>query len=103
MGLDETQTIGHDQAHDRVEPCGVAAVYFNPDFGTNSGIDLKKKMAANKVRKKTAKKASKKKPANKAADKAVDKNVDWSQKAMALWNNGKFKNQSKAKYCSGLQ
>jgi len=62
----------------------------------NSGIDLKKKMAANKARKKTAKKASKKKPANKAADKAVDKNVDWSQKAMALWNNGKFKNPKKA-------
>jgi len=56
-----------------------------------SGINLKKKMTALK-----AKKASKKKPANKAADKVADKNVDWSQKAMALWQNGKFKNPRKA-------
>jgi len=56
-----------------------------------SGINLKKKMTALK-----AKKGSKKKPANKAADKVADKNVDWSQKAMALWQNGKFKNPRKA-------
>jgi len=52
-----------------------------------SGINLKKKLTAQK-----AKKASKKKLANKVAD----KNADWSQKAMALWQNGKFKNPRKA-------
>ena len=55
------------------------------------GINLKKKLTAQK-----AKKASKKKPANKAPNKVADKNADWSQKAMALWQNGKFQNPRKA-------
>ena len=56
-----------------------------------SGINLKKKWTAQK-----AKKPSNKKPANKAADRVADKNTDWSQKAMALWQNGKFKTPRKA-------
>jgi predicted Zn-dependent protease len=57
-----------------------------------SGNDLKRKLTAKKTRKKQAKKAFRKKPAAKAAN----KDVDWSQKAMALWENGKFKNPQKA-------
>lgn len=57
-----------------------------------SGNDLKKKLTAKKARKKQTKKASLKKPAARAAN----KDVDWSQKAMALWENGKFNNPQKA-------
>jgi TolA-binding protein len=53
----------------------------------DSGSGMKKKLAATK-----AKKPSQKKPGSKT----VDKNVDWSLKAMALWENGKFKNPKKA-------
>jgi Tfp pilus assembly protein PilF len=58
----------------------------------NSGKNLKKKLMAKKSRKQKAQKASPKKPAAQAAN----KDVDWSQKAMALWQNGKFKNPKKA-------
>ena len=53
---------------------------------------LKKKLTAKAARKKQVKKASPKKP----AARTVNKDVDWSQKAMALWENGKFKNPKKA-------
>jgi Flp pilus assembly protein TadD len=59
-----------------------------PDLGS----DFKKKLMAKKKGTKKAQKASQKKPAAQAAN----KDVDWSQKAMALWQNGKFKNPKKA-------
>ena len=57
----------------------------------DSGSSLKKKLSATKARKKKATTASAKKSAAGAG-----KNVDWSQKAMALWENGKYKNPEKA-------
>ncbi len=57
----------------------------------DSGTSLKKKLTAKKASKKTAKKKSGNK--NSAGS---GKNVDWSQKAMALWENGKYKNPQKA-------
>ena len=56
----------------------------------DKGRDLKKKLTAKKARKKAIKKTSLKKPSSAA------KNRDWSQKAMALWKNGKFKDPKKA-------
>ena len=50
----------------------------------DSESSLKKKLSATKARKKKATKAS------------AEKNVDWSQKAMTLWENGKYKNPQKA-------
>jgi len=58
----------------------------------DSGKNLKKKLTAKKARKKQAKKTSLKKPETTGAN----KDVDWSQKAMALWQNGKFKDPKKA-------
>ncbi len=58
----------------------------------DSGGNLKKKLTAKKTLKKRARKASQKKPAAMPAN----EDVDWSQKAMALWENGKFKNPKKA-------
>ena len=55
-----------------------------------SGSDLKKKLTAKKTSKKQVKKTSRKRPSGGAA------NQDWSQKAMALWKNGKFKDPKKA-------
>ena len=57
----------------------------------DSGSRLKKKLSATKARKKKATKASAKKSAA-----GTGKVVDWSQKAMALWENGKYKNPKKA-------
>ena len=56
----------------------------------DSNRDLKKKLTANKTSRKRAKKTSLKRPSDGAA------NGDWSQKAMALWKNGKFKDSKKA-------
>ncbi len=58
----------------------------------DSGSSLKKKLSAKSARKKRTDKASAKKTAT--AD--AGKNMDWSQKAMALWDNGKYKNPKKA-------
>ena len=57
----------------------------------DSGTSLKKKLTAKKARKKTAKKTSGNTPAS-----GTGKNADWSQKAMALWEDGKYKNPKKA-------
>ena len=56
----------------------------------NSDRDLKKKLTAKKTSQKRTKKTSLKTPSDGAA------NGDWSQKAMALWKNGKFKDPKKA-------
>jgi len=56
----------------------------------DSSTDLKKKLTAKKTSRKRAKKTSLKRPSDGAA------NGDWSQKAMALWKNGKFKDPKKA-------
>ena len=56
----------------------------------DSNSDLKKKLTAKKTSRKRAKKTSLKRPSEGAT------NGDWSQKAMALWQNGKFKNPKKA-------
>ena len=56
----------------------------------DSSSDLKKKLTAKKTSKKRTKKSSLKTPSNGAAS------GDWSQKAMALWKNGKFKDPKKA-------
>jgi hypothetical protein len=56
----------------------------------DSTSDLKKKLTAKKARKKPIKKTSLKTPSSGAT------NQDWSQKAMALWKNGKFKDPKKA-------
>ena len=56
----------------------------------DSNSDLKKKLTAKKTSRKRAKKTSLKRPSDGAA------NGDWSQKAMALWKNGKFKDPKKA-------
>jgi tetratricopeptide (TPR) repeat protein len=58
----------------------------------DSDKKMKKKLLSLKARKKKSKEASPKKP----AAVATSKNVDWSQKAMALWENGKFKDPKKA-------
>jgi tetratricopeptide (TPR) repeat protein len=58
----------------------------------NSDNNMKNKLTAKKARKKQAKKVSQKKP----AARATNKDVDWSWKAMALWENGKFKSPKKA-------
>ena len=51
-------------------------------------INLSKKLN----KRKAAAKMNKKNPANQT----MNRNVDWSQKAMALWQNGKYKNPNKA-------
>ena len=56
----------------------------------DSNSDLKKKLTAKKTSLKRAKKTSLKRPSDGAT------NGDWSQKAMALWKNGKFKDPKKA-------
>ena len=56
----------------------------------DSDSDLKKKLTAKKTSQKRTKKTSLKTPSDGAA------NGDWSQKAMALWKNGKFKDPKKA-------
>jgi len=56
----------------------------------DSNSDLKKKLTAKKTSRKRAKKTSLKRPSDGAT------NGDWSQKAMALWKNGKFKDPKKA-------
>jgi len=58
----------------------------------DSNSDLKKKLTARKTQKKLPQKTSLKKPGR--TDAIGD--ADWSQKAMALWQNGKFKNPKKA-------
>ncbi|MEE4265435.1 MAG: tetratricopeptide repeat protein [Desulfobacteraceae bacterium] len=58
----------------------------------DSGSNMKKKLTAKTDRKKLAKKTSLKRPVTTGAD----KDEDWSQKAMALWQNGKFKDPQKA-------
>ena len=58
----------------------------------DSNSDLKKKLTAKKTQKKRPQKTSLKKPGSTGAI----GNADWSQKAMALWQNGKFKNPKKA-------
>ena len=57
----------------------------------DSNTSLKKKLTAKKSRKKTARKKS-----GITKSTGSRKNVDWSQKAMALWDNGKYKNPKKA-------
>jgi len=56
----------------------------------DSNSDLKKKLTAKKTSRKRAKKTPLKRPSDSAT------NEDWSQKAMALWKNGKFKDPKKA-------
>ena len=56
----------------------------------DSSSDLKKKLTAKKTSQQRTKKTSLKTPSDGAA------NGDWSQKAMALWKNGKFKDPKKA-------
>jgi TolA-binding protein len=56
----------------------------------DSSGDLKKKLTAKKTSRKQAKKTSLKTPSTGAG------NGDWSQKAMALWKNEKFKDPKKA-------
>ena len=58
----------------------------------DSNSDLKKKLTAQKTQKKRPQKTSLKKPGSTGAI----GDADWSQKAMALWQNGKFKNPKKA-------
>ena len=58
----------------------------------DSNSDLKKKLTARKTQKKRPQKTSLKKPGRTGAI----GDADWSQKAMALWQNGKFKNPKKA-------
>ena len=58
----------------------------------DSNSDLKKKLTARKTQKKRPQKTSLKKPGSTGAI----EDADWSQKAMALWQNGKFKNPKKA-------
>jgi len=58
----------------------------------DSNSDLKKKLTAKKTQKKRPQKTSLKKPGSTGAI----GDADWSQKAMALWQNGKFKNPKKA-------
>jgi len=50
----------------------------------NLSKKLNKRKAATKVNKK------------KSGNQTINQNVDWSQKAMALWQNGKYKNPNKA-------
>jgi hypothetical protein len=57
----------------------------------DSNSDLKKKLTARKTQKKRPQKTSLKKPGSTGAI----EDTDWSQKAMALWQNGKFKNPKK--------
>lgn len=57
----------------------------------DSESSLKKKLSATKARNKKTKNASAKK-----STAAAGKNEDWSQKAMALWENGKYKSPKKA-------
>jgi tetratricopeptide (TPR) repeat protein len=68
----------------------------NPDFKLvkqKSSADTQKINLSKKLTKrKTATKVNKKNPANQT----INQNVDWSQKAMALWQNGKYKNPNKA-------
>jgi hypothetical protein len=56
----------------------------------DSGRNLKKELTAQKASKKKIKKTSLKKPSDGTP------NGDWSQKAMALWKNGQFKDPEKA-------
>ena len=58
----------------------------------DSNSNLKKKLTAKKTQKKRPQKTSLKKPGSTGAI----GDADWSQKAMALWQNGKFKNPKKA-------
>ena len=58
----------------------------------DSNSDLKKKLTARKTQKKRPQTTSLKKPGSTGAI----GDADWSQKAMALWQNGKFKNPKKA-------
>jgi Tetratricopeptide repeat/TPR repeat len=58
----------------------------------DSNSDLKKKLTARKTQKKRPQKTSLRKPGSTGAI----GDADWSQKAMALWQNGKFKNPKKA-------
>jgi len=58
----------------------------------DSSSSLKKKLSVKKARQKTAKKTSAQKPAGASAA----GNADWSQKAIALWENGKYTNPQKA-------
>ena len=57
-----------------------------------SNGNLKKKLLAKKARKEKTPKASAQIPAATAAN----QDVDWSEKAMALWKNGEFRNPKKA-------
>jgi tetratricopeptide (TPR) repeat protein len=57
-----------------------------------SNGNLKKKLLAKKARNEKTPKASAQIPAATAAE----QDVDWSEKAMALWENGKFKNPKMA-------
>jgi tetratricopeptide (TPR) repeat protein len=68
----------------------------NPDFQfvkQNSSTGKQKIKLSQKInRKKTASNVKKKNPANQG----TKQNTDWGQKAMALWQNGKYKNPNKA-------
>ena len=57
-----------------------------------SNGNLKKKLLAKKARKEKTPKAS----AQITAATAANQDVDWSEKAMALWKNGEFRNPKKA-------
>jgi hypothetical protein len=58
----------------------------------DSGSGLKNKLTKKKAQNNQAQKPSQTKPGSED----VDKDVDWSLKAMALWNKGKFKDPQKA-------
>ena len=62
----------------------------------NSKINLKKKLLAKKKTRKTALKTTKEKTGKQAVTANDKRNVDWSQKAMALWEDSKFKNPQMA-------
>jgi len=58
----------------------------------DSGSGIKKRLPVKKAKLNRAKK-----PSNaKRISESVDEDVDWSQKAMALWDKGKFKDPKKA-------
>jgi len=58
----------------------------------NGNFKLSKPDSGGGLKKRLAGRSSQTKPRSNA----VDKDVDWSQKAMALWENGKFRNPKKA-------
>ena len=57
---------------------------------------LKMKLAKKKKNMKSTQKLAKKKKNAKSAQKLPGQNIDWSQKALALWQGGKYKDPNKA-------